>query len=117
MTIVNEVIKQALDSLPYEKCRPPAKAKAKTYVSWFQVERSTGYQAGNRPLRTVYLMQIDIYSKIPLTDQTDRVIQALKAAGLKIDHCAAEDYEEDTGYHHLPIRCWWAQQTITRSDT
>ena len=107
---VNDVINQALDSLPYEKSRPPAKAKAQTYVSWFQVSRTTGYQASNRALRTVYLMQVDIYSKKPLTDQPDRVLQALKAAGLKIDHCAQEDYEHDTGYHHLPIRCWWAQK-------
>lgn len=107
---VNDVINRALDSLPYEKSRPPSKAKAQTYVSWFQVNRTTGYQASNRALRTVFLMQVDIYAKKPLTDQPDRVIQALKAAGLKIDHCADEVYETDTGYHHMPIRCRWARK-------
>ena len=53
---VNDVINRALDSLPYEKSRPPSKAKAQTYVSWFQVNRNTGYQASNRALRTVFLM-------------------------------------------------------------
>ena len=114
---VNDVINQALSALPYERGRLPAKATAKTYVSWFQVERTTGYHAGNRSLRTLYLMQVDIYAKKPLTDQPDRVIQALQAAGLKIDHCAAEYYEEDTGYYHLPIRCWWARKNDQRSDT
>ena len=107
---VNEVITQALSTLPYERSRPPAKAKAQTYVSWFEVTDSTGFQASNRALRTVYLMQVDIYSKKPLTDQPDCVKAALRAAGLKIDSAGPEDYEEDTGYHHLPIRCWWARK-------
>lgn len=114
---VNDVINQALSTLPYERSRPPAKAKAQTFVSWFEVTDSTGFQAGNRALRTVYLMQVDIYSKIPLKDQPDRVKDALRAAGLKINSCGPEDHEEDTGYYHLPIRCWWARKNDQRSDT
>lgn len=114
---VNDVINQALSALPYERGRLPAKATAKTYVSWFEVTDSTGYQASNRALRTVYLMQVDIYAKKPLTDQPEKVKAALRAAGLKIDSGGPEDYEEDTGYHHLPIRCWWARKNDQRSDT
>lgn len=107
---VHEVINAALASLPYEISRPPARGSEQTYVSWFEVDSHTVYQASNDRLRTEYLMQVDIYTRLPLIEQPDNVRDALRAAGLKIDHSGPEDYEDDTGYHHLPIRCRWARK-------
>ena len=106
----NEVINAAMSSLPYEIGRPPAKGSEQTHVSWFEVDCHTARKASNQRLRTEYLMQVDIYTRLPLIDQPDAVKDALRAAGLKIDHAGPEDYEEDTGYHHLPIRCRWIRK-------
>lgn len=113
---VHEVINAALASLPYEISRPPAKGSEQTYVSWFEVDSHTAYQASGERLRTEYLMQVDVYTKLPLVEQPDAVRDALRAAGLKIDHSGPEDYEEDTGYHHLPIRCRWARKENQGSE-
>lgn len=107
---VNDVINAALSPLPYEISRPPAKGSEQTYLSWFEVDSHTARQASNQRLRTEYLMQVDIYTKQPLIEQPDAVKDALRAAGLKIDHAGPEDYEEDTGYRHLPIRCRWIRK-------
>ena len=109
MQDVNEVIRTALSGLPCPASREPAAGAAEQYVSWFEVSATPTVHASNAAQRIVHVVQVDIYSKPHYHMLLAEVLLALKGAGLTVSEWGPEDYEEDTGYHHMPISVGWAQ--------
>lgn len=109
MRDVNEVIAQALDGLGCPATRTPAAGRDDVYLTWSVIRMTPDAYASNLPRRMAYLVQVDIYSRPHYAGLLTRVLWALQRAGFMLEGVAMEDYEEDTGYHHVPITARWAQ--------
>lgn len=80
--------------------RPPA-----SYIVFNEVQARGAAWASNEPRRVERLVQVHVYTLDP---EAMRPIMrearlALRAAGVKIMYTGPQLYEDDTGYHHLPL--------------
>lgn len=107
---VNENMMRALSALPCEVCREPALAQTDTHVSWFKVMSYPMLDASNRARAVSHMMQVDVYSKRPVDDLAEAVLDALRTGGFKIASWGPDGYEDDTGYHHVPITVRWSER-------
>ena len=103
---VNSVINRALSPLPCPASQRPAKPQ-ETYVSWFEVLAQPALSASNAPRRTEHMVQVDVYSKQPPAELVRLVVELLRGAQVRVSSYGPLDFESDTGYHHMPITCWW----------
>ena len=109
MRDINEVIKAALDGLPCPASREPAAGDYEQYVTWYELISTPQRYASNEARKVMHLAQVSIYSRPHYGLLLLAVISALRRAGLYVDGWGPEAYEEDTGYHHMPITIRWAQ--------
>ena len=109
MQDVNEVVSAALEGLSCPATRTPAHG-ADEYVTWSLVGVQPAVYASDRVRRAVYMVQVDVYSRGHYAALLNDVMQHMFAAGFYLRETASEDYEEDTGYHHVPITYLWAAQ-------
>ena len=107
MQDVNELIAAALTGLSCPATRTPAQG-ADEYVTWSVIEIQPTAYASDRPRRLVYTVQIDIYSRRHYALLLCQVLAHMGMAGFALRDVAAEDYESDTRYHHVPITYMWA---------
>ena len=100
-----ETVKALLDPLGYDVRKWPGLTGQPTYIALTVLELTAPLRAGNRPLRRVAEVQVDIYSRLPIDALCDDVILALEGGGCPVVRTGQESRETDTGYNHMPIIC------------
>lgn len=107
---VFQVFTDALASTPYPMTQIPVKGDAPVYLAIFEVVGNFSSYASNEPQRITHTMQVDIYGRKAIGPELPIVREALKAAGIRVGSWGPADYERDTGWHHLPITCYYAER-------
>ena len=100
-----EAVKALLDPLGYDVRKWPGLTGQTTYIALTVLEMTAPPRAGNRPLRRVAEIQVDVYSRLPIDALCDHVIVALEGGGCPVVRTGQETRETDTGYNHMPIIC------------
>ncbi len=108
-----ERIYGALTPLPCPVYKPPADGAQETYVLIKEALGKFSGHASNAPTRMKHLYQVHVYSK--LADGTyrtimDAAIALLRAARIHVESYGPDDYETETGYHHIAVTCEWAER-------
>lgn len=109
--IVQQFITKALEGLPYPYSQPPGDAAAETYIT-FQEVSGTGYTASNEAQRVRHLVQLHAYTHSDNDEHRAAFFAALamlKKAGVRVFSWGLDDYEKDTGLHHLACTLTWWQ--------
>lgn len=108
--IVQQFFALALKGLPYPYSQPPGEAEAETYVT-FQVAGGSGYLASNAINRIRHLVQLHAYTHSDYDEHRAAFFAALaklRRAGVRVYSWGPDDYEKDTGIHHIACTCvWW----------
>lgn len=109
---VETVFAAALAMLPCPVSQPPGDSTAESYVTFFEVQGVWGESASNTPTRLRHLVQLHAYSH--LGDGTHRrlflrAMKLLRAVGVRIESSGLDDYEKDTGIHHMAAYCEWVE--------
>lgn len=113
MANVETLFRETLSALPWPATQPPGLSDYTTYLV-FNLAGETAIQpASNRPQRLRYLVQLHAYS----TDQDgehrrafDQAVKLLREKGVRIYQIGPDDYEKDTGRHHIAATCEWVER-------
>ena len=110
---VEQTFQTALSALPCPVSKPPAGGKNETYATFNEVLGTYEAHASNDPRRLTHMMQVHVFSK--KDDGTHRTlffqaIALLREAGARVRHYGPDDYETNTGYHHIAATCEWAEK-------
>lgn len=94
----------ALAATGIEVTQPPVKGKAERYLTWnLTAGTFTGY-AANEPQRVRIACTVHLYSrKAPTSDDRQQIFDTLKAHRIRVNGWGAVDYEDDTGWYHMPV--------------
>lgn len=109
--IVQQFFTKALEGLPYPYSQPPGEADAETYVT-FQEVGCTGYTASNEAQRARHLVQLHAYTHSDNDEHRAAFFAALaklKRAGVRVFSWGPDEYEKDTGMHHMACTLTWWQ--------
>lgn len=99
-----------LKDLPVPVSQPPGNAQAETWVTFNEIA-ADGLTASGETQRVRHMVQLHAWTRSE--DDDHRVafmmaIELLKAAGVRVYGWGADDYEQDTGIHHIATTCvWW----------
>lgn len=108
--IVQQFITSALEGLPYPYSQPPGFADAETYVTFFEVQGS-GRTASNVVTRIRHLIQLHAWTHSDTDEHRAAFFAALaklRRAGVKVFSWGPDEYEKDTGLHHIACTLtWW----------
>lgn len=100
-----------LSTLPYPVSQPPGDADAETYLV-FQEVAGSALTASNNATRVRHLVQLHAYSHADDDEHRKAFFEALallKEAGVRVFSWGLDDYENDTGIHHIACTCTWWQ--------
>ena len=109
---VQQFFTRALRGLPYPYSQPPGDASAETYVTFNEVGCSV-YSASNEPTRARHMVQLHAYTHSDNDDHRAAFFAAmakLRKAGVRVYSYGADEYEKDTGMHHIACTMTWWQQ-------
>lgn len=109
MQDINEIVVKALAGLPCPVSRSPAAGNVEQYITFSEVSAAPVLHSSNRMRRIEHVVGIHIYSQEHYWALLCAVLERLIEADALVDGWGPEDYEEDTGYHHMPINARWAQ--------
>ena len=101
-----------LKDLPVPVSQPPGDAQAETWVTFNEIA-GDGMTASNATRRVRHLVQLHAWTRSE--DDDHRVaffmaIELLKEAGVRVFGWGPDDYEQDTGIHHIACTCEWWQR-------
>lgn len=108
MQDIEELMDSVLASVTYPCSQPPGYADEDTYLTWNETYCGSLTKASNAGTRIRHLVQIHGWSH--LADSSHRAalkeaVQAVMDAGHRVIHWGPDDYEEDTGIHHIACTC------------
>lgn len=94
----------ALHSLPCPVSQPPGGAENETYVTFNEASGAPTEHASNAPTRTKHLVQLHAFSH--REDGAHRraffaALTLLEKAGARVQSWGPDDYEKNTGIHHM----------------
>lgn len=108
--IVQQFFTKALADMPYPVSQPPGHAQAETYVVFNEVS-GDGLLASNGIQRLRHLVQLHAYTHSDNDEHRAAFLMALaklKKAGVRVYGWGPDEYEQDTGMHHISCTCsWW----------
>lgn len=99
----------ALSATPYPVTQRPVKGDAPVYLTFWEIMGHPTAHASNRAQRITHTVQVDIFARQAVAPELDVVRKALTAAGIRVGSWGPADYESDTGWHHMPITCYYAE--------
>lgn len=108
---VQQFFTAVLSDLPWPVSQPPGDSSAETYIV-FQEVSGSALLAGNTATRIRHLVQLHAFSHSQNDDHRAAFFAALarlKAAGVRVYSWGIDDYEQDTGIHHIACTCTWWQ--------
>ena len=110
--IVQQHFYDALKDLSVPVSQPPGDAQVETWVTFNEIS-ADGRTAGNDVTRLRHLVQLHAWTRSD--DDAHRAvffeaIGLLRAAGVRVFGWGPDDYEQDTGIHHIACTCEWWQK-------
>ncbi len=107
-----EHFQSTLSALGYPVSQEPAGAAHETYLTFNLIRTDPTSFSSNQPRRLRHTVQVHIF-----TTRDDgihrallpRVLWALRRAGVHVYQFGPDLYEAETGCHHMPITCEWAE--------
>lgn len=108
---VQQMMAQALSSLPWPVSQPPGNLEAETYLTFSEV-RGSLYRASNRTARIHHLVQVHAWTKSGEDRHRTALFEALEllqAAGAVVVSWGPDEYERDTGISHIACTVAWNQ--------
>ena len=113
---VNEYFYGILSQLPWPVSRTPAGGENETYLTFNETSGTLIESSGNEPQRLRCLVQVHAFSH--RSDDTHRkaffqAIALLRQNGVRVYSWGPDQYEDDTGIHHIAATCEW----LTLPDT
>ena len=109
---VEEHFLYAMRDLPMPVSQPPGDATARTWVTFNEVSADSR-TASNEIQRLRHLVQVHGWSHEQNGEHRTAffmALEALKAAGVRVFGWGPDDYEQDTGIHHIACTCEWWQK-------
>lgn len=109
---VQQFFQSVLADLPWPVSQPPGDADAETYITFQEVGGST-YQASNAATRIRHLVQLHAFTHSANDEHRAAFFAALaklRASGVRVYSWGIDDYEKDTGIHHIACTCTWWQR-------
>lgn len=109
---VEEHFLYAMRDLPMPVSQPPGDATARTWVTFNEVSADSR-TASNEIQRLRHLVQVHGWSHEQNGEHRTAffmALEALKAAGVRVFGWGLDDYEQDTGIHHIACTCEWWQK-------
>ena len=109
--IVQQFFTSVLADMPYPVSQPPGHGSAETYVVFNEVDGS-GTMASNDIQRLRHLVQLHAYTRSDNDEHRAAFFMALaklKKAGVRVYGWGPDEYEQDTGKHHIACTCTWWQ--------
>ena len=103
MIDVDSLLKSTLSAQCPNVARLLFKGKANVFITYQLVMARDTDPADDELHGTEYLYRVGIYSKTDYIALLSKTKRALKEAGFYGLVINPEDYEEDTGYFHVPI--------------
>lgn len=73
------------------------------YLAYDMVAGVPSLVASNDMMRARISYYVHIYARTQPEEALDDVLTALRASGIAVSSWGADDYETDTGWHHVPI--------------
>lgn len=110
----DDFFKATLDPLGYPVSKEPAGGQNETYIAFNEAAGTFTGHASNQPHRLHHMVQVHIFSKLDDgTHETllQQAIGLLRAAGVRVYSYGPNQYEKDTGYHHIAATCAWTEKT------
>ena len=109
---VQQVFYSALQACGYPVSQPPADAEMETYIAFNEVSaRASG--ASNMATRVHHLVQVHAYSHSQDDEHRKAffaALHALQERGVKVWSWGPDDYDRDTGMHHIACTCAWIER-------
>ena len=110
--VVQQFFYGALKDMPVPVSQPPGDSEAETWITFNEVSADSR-TASNGVQRVRHLVQLHGWSHSQ--DDDHRVaffmaIELLKAAGVRVFGYGMDEYEQDTGIHHIACTCEWWQK-------
>lgn len=99
---ISEILNDALTPLPWPCHLHNAPGTDEIYLTWYLQQQTDSAFAGNRARRGEQIAQVSIYSRRPVIDELQTVVQALRAAGLRIS-VNPSGYDSTTRLYNTPI--------------
>lgn len=110
--VVQQHFFEALKDMPVPVSQPPGDAQAETWITFNEIAADTR-TAGSVVTRVRHLVQLHAWTHSENDDHRTAffmAIELLKAAGVRVFGWGPDDYERDTGIHHIACTCEWWQR-------
>lgn len=111
---VETLFAQTLAALGVVVCQPPVDAAmigdAQTWCVFREVPGTFDEYASNDPTRFRHLVQLHVFSRREDGEHKRvwfKALRLLHARGVRCGGFEMDDYEEDTGIHHIAGTCEW----------
>lgn len=101
--MIESLLKQALTTLNKPVSRLVYRGNAQTYFTFQRILiQPVGY-ADDESTSNLHTYRVDLMTKKDFTTLLKSTLEALKAAGFTISSVDPENYDNDTGFYHVPI--------------
>ena len=112
---INPLIESVFDNFTVDNVVIPIahlhyKGKESTYLSYYTWSESPEEFADDVPILEGTYATIDIYSKRNFKNVLRQVKKTLKENGFTVTDTGPEDYEEDTGFYHVPVNFYYESE-------
>ena len=113
--IAFEAIQRALQSCGYPATQIPVTGDAPVYVGW-QMIVAVPKVASNGIRRITTTFQVDVWGRLPIGPELYPVLKALTKHKLVPVRWGPQIYEQDTGWHHLPVEAQYTEVYDNSAD-
>lgn len=100
---ITEIINEALSELPWPCYLQGMIVPDELYLTWYMLPQQNLVTSSGVARRQEQVAQVSIYSKKPVVDEIKTVVQALKAAGLRVSQAGSQGYDSATEMYNSPI--------------
>lgn len=91
-----------LSSLNIPFCHPPYTGDAESFLVYYLENDARSGWASGQAWQNETTVSIEVFSRGPYESIVADAMSLLRAAGCSVA-CIAEDYETETGYHHVTL--------------
>lgn len=112
---MEELYQSTLSALGVPVSQPPAGGQYETYIVFNETYGEYDAHASNRARRLYHQVQLHVYSKRDDGTHRDlffRAVDLLRDAGIRIRSYGPDDYEQETGLHHIAATTEYVEKLV-----
>lgn len=99
-------IQAALEATGYPVTQKPVQGSGPVYLCYSLLLSRPEDHSSNGARTLMHMLQVDIFTRQTSGPELGDVLRALRAHGIRCGSWGPDDYEQDTGWHHMPITCY-----------